>query len=76
MAILSDCHFDAIVDDAMNACSGNLSKEALKLKKWRMKKKYRSLTSSDVIHPSTVFNDYKTKVWSDFKEKLVANFCK
>lgn len=74
MSILADCHFDAIAEDVMGACLGDLSHEALKKRKSRIKKKYRSLVCSTVPHPSSVFNENKVRVWAEFKKSFLSNF--
>lgn len=74
MSILADCHFEAIMNDMVSGCLGHLSKDALKSKKKRLRKKFRSLECEEMLHPSEIFEKHKNSVWNEFKDNLMSNF--
>ena len=68
ISVLSDCHFDAVVDDKMRLCE--------RKKKWRLKKKFREYEKSTLDHPSQIFALHRKQVWNVFKKNILLNFRK
>lgn len=66
IARLTNTHFDSVVNERMRG------EERKKI--WRLKKKFRTYTQSEITHPSVIFNEKFPDVWGVFKTNLVSLF--
>lgn len=71
---LTDTSIDAIVNEQFDACLSHLNSDTKKRRKRRYRDKYINLQSTDLEHPSIIFERYSKEVWKNFKENLLLVF--